>query len=189
MRKSKIKILSCGVAWPGQYLRMMKTHYLDRNGNPGHWEFISRKGVVFIFPITPDGIVVLIRQYRIPQNSFVIEMPAGVCDKDGESKEETARRELREETGYAADKLIEVRPIRAASAAISGEVNIFLGLNARRVGEPSFDESEDIEILEVPFKELLTFLMSQPPKIIIDSNVIAVWSMVKELRLVGKKNA
>jgi ADP-ribose diphosphatase len=70
-----------------------------------HWTVCRRKKAVVVAPLTRDGKFVLIRQARIPVRKFLWEFPAGQVDSsmhpDRETLEETARRELKEETGYA----------------------------------------------------------------------------------------
>ena len=77
------------------------------------WEFVSRKGVtgiVVIVPVTDDGRIVLVEQYRHAVQKAVIELPAGlVGDKPGQMHEDlptAAHRELLEETGYEAQRMV-----------------------------------------------------------------------------------
>ncbi len=75
----------------------------------GHWEYARRTnspGAVVIVPVTSDGCLVLIEQYRIPVHARVVELPAGLIGDSAADADETiesaARRELLEETGYEA---------------------------------------------------------------------------------------
>ena len=69
---------------------------------------IYNKGAVVIVALTTEGELILERNWRAPLESFVVQFPAGLSDREGESEEEVARRELLEETGYTADRLIPV---------------------------------------------------------------------------------
>src|SRR3989339_1944934 len=78
--------------------------FVEDNG----WEYADRhtsKGIVVIIPITADGEIVLVEQYRMAVKSRVIELPAGLVGdiEAGETFEIAARRELMEETGYEGD--------------------------------------------------------------------------------------
>jgi ADP-ribose pyrophosphatase len=70
-----------------------------------HWTVSRRKKAVVVAPLTNDGKFILIRQARIPVRKFLWEFPAGQVDSsmnpDRSTLEETAHRELEEETGYA----------------------------------------------------------------------------------------
>jgi ADP-ribose pyrophosphatase len=75
---------------------------LDPDDKPFDRFVIRHPGAVTIVPVHDDGTVTLVRQYRAPVDTLVLEIPAGTRDKDGESPEATARRELAEEAGLEA---------------------------------------------------------------------------------------
>jgi ADP-ribose pyrophosphatase len=90
----------------GQIFEGKHVLVLERDG----WEFVERKrgkSAVVILAVTDDDQVILIEQFRRPVNARVIDFPAGlVGDEDGhEDADETARRELEEETGYVCAKV------------------------------------------------------------------------------------
>lgn len=68
-------------------------------------DLVHHLGAVGIVPLLEDGTVVLVRQYRAPVDRELLEIPAGLCDVDGEPPEVTARRELVEEVGLRAGAL------------------------------------------------------------------------------------
>jgi ADP-ribose pyrophosphatase len=125
------------------------------------WEWIERvntSGAVVIVAVTEDRELVLVEQHRIPLGCAVIELPAGlVGDTAGSAQEglaEAARRELLEETGYAADcweYLVE----GPSSAGLATEVySLFLARQARRVGPGGGDQAEDIRVHVVPLDRI-----------------------------------
>jgi ADP-ribose pyrophosphatase len=77
-------------------------HLLDPEGNPFDRFVIRHPGAVTVVPVHEDGTVTLVRQYRAAVDDMVLEIPAGTRDKEGESEEATARRELAEEAGLEA---------------------------------------------------------------------------------------
>ena len=100
----------------------------------------------------PDPSVILIEQYRHPLGRRLWELPAGLMDVDGEGAQQTAARELVEETGYAAANwsvLVDVAPSPGFSEEI---VRIFLATDLTRVGRPhpGEDEEAELRVLLVP---------------------------------------
>ena len=142
----------------GRYLSL-----LERDG----WEFASRSnasGVVVIVAVTGAGEIVLVEQYRKPVLSRVLELPAGLVgdlDDPDEPILEAARRELLEETGYAARHL-EILMASPSSAGMSDEIITFvLATGLQQVGPGGGDASEDIEVLPVPLEQVDTWLEDQ----------------------------
>ena len=76
----------------------------DEYGPVVRREVVRHPGAVAIVAVTPQRRLVMVRQYRYAAGRFLLEIPAGTLEP-GESPEDTARRELREETGYSADSL------------------------------------------------------------------------------------
>ncbi len=129
------------------------------------WEWVERTnatGAVVIVPITPQGEVVLIEQYRIPLHALVIELPAGLAGDsagdEGESLLLAAQRELIEEAGFEADRW-EYLTEGPSSAGLATEVfALFLARDARRVAPGGGDAAEEITVHVVPQAELEQWL-------------------------------
>lgn len=142
--------------WTGRYIRLVQR---------GTWEFVQRvnlSGIVGMIPITDEGKLVLVEQFRIPVNASVIELPAGlvgdVSGSEEEAMETAARRELIEETGYEPARLERLYE-GAPSAGLSDEhITIYLATGLRKVGPGGGDETEEIIVHEVGGAELLSWL-------------------------------
>lgn len=148
----RYEVIDRETLWEGRFLRALRINYKDLSGNIRDWEAMERvncKGIVGVVPITEDGCVLLIRQFRPPVNGYVIEFPAGLNDK-GETLEEVARRELLEETGYKAReiRLLGKGPLSSGSSVEVLTVYVAIGLEF--VGPVEGDETEDIEVIKIP---------------------------------------
>jgi ADP-ribose pyrophosphatase len=106
-----------------------------------------------VLAITPENEAVFVWQYRHGTDALSLEMPGGVVDK-GETPIEGARRELREETGYAVEKLEPLFAVHTNPALQGNLHHTFVGWGARRVGEPELDESEECEVALIPVGDL-----------------------------------
>ncbi len=118
------------------------------NGARASLEMIRHSGAAAVVPFldpptAPDPRVVLIRQYRHAANTYLYEIPAGRLD-GGESPERCARRELQEETGYAADQVVPLLTIYTTPGFTDEQIHLFWaqGLQA---GSPAREPDELIE--------------------------------------------
>jgi ADP-ribose pyrophosphatase len=127
----------------GRILNLEVDHVIEPSGVEVVREVVRHRGAAVILPVTRDGEVVLIRQFRYAVGRFLWEVPAGHIGA-GETPEETARRELIEETGYRPrqmEKLTAVYP----SPGFSDEVmHMFLATEL----EPGSARPEDDESIE-----------------------------------------
>jgi ADP-ribose diphosphatase len=115
------------------------------------FEFRSWANVV---ALTKNKEVVLIQQYRHGVRDVLWEFPGGVVE-DGEDPLEGAKRELLEETGYRAAKMIEVARLYPNPALQINTLFGYLALDAERVTDQSLDGGEDIEVHLMPFDDLV----------------------------------
>lgn len=98
---------------------------------------------------TPEGELVMIWQHRFGTDQLSLEIPGGVVDQ-GEEPLASARRELREETGYDGDSIELVSVVEPNPALQNNRCWTYLVRNARLAGETQFDEIEDLEVVLVP---------------------------------------
>jgi ADP-ribose pyrophosphatase len=107
-----------------------------------------------VVAFTKNNEVVLVKQYRHGICDALLEFPGGVVE-DGEDPLDGAKRELLEETGYSASRLIQVGQIYPNPALQTNTLHCFLALDAEKVGEQNLDAGEDIEVHLVPLDELV----------------------------------
>ena len=107
-----------------------------------------------ILAVTKNREAVLIKQYRHGARDILWEIPGGVVEDD-ESPLVGVKRELLEETGYAASEIIHLGKIYPNPAFQTNTMYCFLALDAERVSEQNLDDGEDIEVHLVPLDELI----------------------------------
>ncbi|PIQ86594.1 MAG: DNA mismatch repair protein MutT [Candidatus Omnitrophica bacterium CG11_big_fil_rev_8_21_14_0_20_45_26] len=146
------------------------------------WEYIERVnccGIVAMLPVTDDGKVILVEQYRVPLARKTIEFPAGLADgantnQSEESLEEAANRELIEETGYSAGKMIFVSNGAISGSSSSDVMTVFRATGLKKVGNGGGDQTENITVHEVPLKEIDAWLMQKSKEgFLVDHKVYA----------------
>jgi 8-oxo-dGTP pyrophosphatase MutT (NUDIX family) len=109
---------------------------------------------VNIVPITADGHVVLVRQYRHGIDGITLEVPGGMVDTCDVSPLEAARREMNEETGYDSDDVIPLGSIHPNPAIQANRCHTFLARNVEKRHEPVFDGTEETEVVLVPLADV-----------------------------------
>ena len=139
-------------------------------------EIVEHNGAVAIVPVTDNGRIVMVEQFRYPSGKVLLEIPAGKIDRGETDPGETARRELREETGYQAEKLHFLGKINP-SVAYTEEVIHLYAATGLSPGETDFDDDEAINIVEYDFKEAYKMAASGR---LVDAKTIAAIFMAKE---------
>lgn len=109
---------------------------------------------VNILPLTPDGQIVMIRQFRHGTDRVSLEIPGGLVDPHEKDPLEAAARELREETGFQAEHLEPIGVMSPNPAMMTNRCFSYLATGCHRVGDLVMDAGEDIEVVTVPVAEL-----------------------------------
>jgi ADP-ribose pyrophosphatase len=118
------------------------------NGAQTVREYVEHPGAVAIIPFLASGELLMERQYRYPLGRELIELPAGKISA-GEPTLETARRELREETGYTATDWRYLATIHPVCAYSTERIELWLARDLRHEGR-ALDEGEFLETFSVP---------------------------------------
>ncbi len=123
-------------------------------GGPPH-EFIVLRAPhwVNVLPITPQGQVVLIRQWRQGSGQASLEIPGGIIDP-GETPEQAGLRELLEEPGYAAAQMVRLGQVNPNPALFDNTCHSYLALGATPQAGQRLDDGERIEVLTRPLADL-----------------------------------
>lgn len=136
--------------------RLLRRFVKGSHGESFERTFVSTPGAVATVAVTNDGDVVLVSQYRASFDSFVLEIPAGMRDIEGEDPAVTAIRELREETGFEAKAIEMLGECLSSPGVTDSSVIVYLatGLSAGQF-QPHGPEEEAMETQLVPFAEAL----------------------------------
>ncbi|RIL70989.1 NUDIX hydrolase [Staphylococcus devriesei] len=128
------------------------------DGNTSKRELIYHNGAVAVCAITPENEVLLVKQYRKPVEKPLLELPAGKLEED-EEREEAAKRELEEETGYIA-KDLELITNMYGSPGFSNEKLTIYFADQLSEGTLNLDDDEFVELHKVPVKDIKALLDS-----------------------------
>ncbi len=142
------------VAFRGFLLSVVEGRFRAPDGTPFERDIVRHPGAVAIVPVTAANAVVLLHQYRGAVDRWILEIPAGTRDVDGEPPEVTAARELAEEAGYAAGELTLLAVILNTPGFCDEATWIYLATGLRAV-PPARDGFEEryITVREVPLEE------------------------------------
>ncbi len=127
--------------------------------NSAYREKICTNDGVGVIALNENDEVLLVKQYRYAMGIYTLEIPAGKME-NGEDIYESALRELREETGYAASKLTKLSPNMPMAAICTETVHLFMAdyKDMTFVGT-DFDEDEFIELIKIPFEKAVKMVL------------------------------
>ncbi len=154
MDQLPVKRLDRTLKYQGSILKIYQDT-VDANGHLAHWDFIHHNGAAAVVPVTKDGTILMVRQYRNALDRYTLEVPAGALNFPEEPKIDCAHRELEEETGDKTEKekLEFLIRVNTTVAFCDEVIDIFVAGDL----EPSvqnLDEDEYIEVEEWTVKDL-----------------------------------
>jgi ADP-ribose pyrophosphatase len=149
------KITSRAV-YRGRLLKVNEDEVGLPDGSSALREYVVHPGAAIILPLFDDGSVLLERQFRYPLGQHFYELPAGKLEPD-EAPIETAKRELLEETGYAAAEWRELGRLHPCVGYSDEKIDFFLARKLEFRGA-HLDEGEFLETLRVPLAESVDWI-------------------------------
>ncbi len=150
--------LSSEEIFNGVAIHLYRDEILLPNGNKGVREVIRHPGAVCVLPITADGEVIFVNQFRYALNKITLEVPAGKLEK-GEDPTEAALRELSEETGITAKKIVPLGALYTTPALIDEIIYMYIATDLVE-GEQHLDDDEFVNAIRIPLKKAVEMVMN-----------------------------
>jgi len=139
----------------GWRITVVRGSFVAPDGTPFTRDIVRHPGAVAVVPVTDHGTVLLVRQYRGPVDRELLEIPAGTRDVDGEDPARTAARELEEEVGVRAGRLVRLGAVLNSPGFCDEETVLFLARDLEP-GERSGHGEEErfLDVVEVPLADV-----------------------------------
>ena len=157
--EAPVKVLEHRLSYQGKILKIYDD-LVEVNGRHTHWDLVHHNGAAAVLPVTDDGKILMVRQYRHALSRYTLEIPAGKPDSPDEPMIECARRELEEETGYRSDDLSLLLNINTTVAFCDEFIGVFLAKDLKK-SHQHLDEDEDINVEAWELKDLLELIYTQ----------------------------
>ena len=151
------KTVSSELIFDGRVVHLYCDEVALPDGKRSVREYAKHVGAVCIVPVTDEGEIVCVRQYRYAIGRTLLEIPAGKLDSPDEDRREAALRELREETGATCKRLDFMGDFYSSPALLDERISMYLA-RGLEFGETDFDDDEYIEIERIPVDELVKMI-------------------------------
>ncbi len=159
MKDMKWKTLSSTYLFDDRWFKVRKDVCVTPGGkivDPYYvYEFPTWVGAV---PVTQDGKIVMVRQYRHALGETIIEIPGGCVDDTDKDFQEAIARELLEETGYSFSSYEYLGRISPNPSTNTNLLHMFLARGGKKIAEQALDENEEIEVILLTIDELKQLL-------------------------------
>lgn len=174
MSLKKWKKLTTEVKYTNNWWSYKVDKYLFPNGKEGEYHYAFTHGSVFVIPITAEGKIIMVKQYRYLNDRFSIEFPGGGV-KQADNHDNEARKELIEETGN--DGELEYAAMYNPYNGVTNEIcKVYIARNLRPSNEYNKDDSEEFELHEYTPAEIDDMIAKNE---IYDGMTLASWCLAK----------
>ncbi len=168
------KQLTTAVIFKNPWWTYKKDEFQIPDGIKGEYHYVHTNGASMIIPVTDDGRIILVNQYRYLCNKESIELPCGGV-KEGKTYEEMAHIELEEETGFRSNRLTKAGEFNPYNGVTNEICEVFIArelIQSRSIP----DATEEFELLTRTPEEIDELISSN---IIWDGMTIAAWGIVR----------
>lgn len=164
------------VKFNGKIISVVTDRIELADGQPAYREVVRKNGGVCVVPMTDNGEIIFVNQFRYPYAEVVKEVPAGKLEKD-EDPLECGLRELSEETGYVANKVVSLG-VFYPSPGIMDEKLYMYYVSDLTLGEAHLDEGEFLTVEKIPLEDAVQMILDGK---ILDGKtqtaVLKVWAL------------
>lgn len=161
MNRFEEKTIHTEQIYNGKVVKLRVDEVRLLNGQTSKRELLSHQGAAAVIPVTKDNKIVFVKQYRKAVEKMLIEIPAGLID-EGEQPEQTAVRELEEETGYTTKKLTLVTSFYTTPGYTDELMYIYFTDQLELLSEvKQNDEDEFVEVIELSLAEAKQYMKEQ----------------------------
>lgn len=161
MSEDRDALLESTVIHDGRVVHLSVDRVRFPDGSEGELELVRHRGAAAVLPVLDSGPeadpeVLLLRQYRYAAGGEIYEVPAGIIEP-GESWEDCARRELEEEAGVRAGRLVKLTTIHTTPGFTNEQIHLFAAFDLTG-GERRTDRDEFLEVAPVPLSGVLDLI-------------------------------
>lgn len=150
------------IVYEGKIFKIKSDKVLLENNTEAVREVIMHHGGVCVLPLTENNEIIMVKQYRYPFSSVLLEIPAGKLNEN-EDHLECGKRELLEETGAVAEEMIYLGPIYPIPAYVTEQIHVYIakGLSFQ---SQNLDADEFLDVVKIPFDEALRMVLDNEIK-------------------------
>lgn len=152
------KTLERNMVFQGKIINMRQDKVELENGRTATRDVIEHPGGVCVLPLTDDGKIIIVRQFRYPYQEVLPELPAGKLEPGGEEPLECGRRELEEETGMTAEEFLSLGTMYPSPGYCEEVIHMYLAKGLHKSVQ-RLDEDEFLEVEQLPFEQVLEDIM------------------------------
>ena len=149
----QIKRLKRELKFKGTILEFYQDTMEINGDHTAVWDFIKHKGAAAVVPVTEDGKILMVRQYRNALERYTLEIPAGALDEENEPGRECASRELEEETGFRSENMEWLITLRTTVAFCNERIEVYVAKDLIP-SKQHLDEDEFIDLKAYTLEEL-----------------------------------
>lgn len=158
--EEKWQVLSTGYALDHPWCRVRVDQVRFPSGAVDDYYLVELPAVALVFPVTQDGNVLLVKQYKHGAGKDLLELPGGCFTPEKEGALAAAKRELQEETGGVSDSWTFLGKMFENPTKATNEIHLFLAQDVVQSSPQHLDLTENIEIVSRPLADIMPMVRS-----------------------------